>query len=181
MKKVIITLFVAFYAIATAFAQTTISSEHFIYEYKDKQGMVIVKPKDRVDTTLAKEEGLWKLDHQKLNWRDIRRSTFQELINQNIISSDRIKELANAKEKIRIEVHFDETGVISYVYFTYYKNNGTLLTDNELYQISQAYLGKVYSVEGAAEVWQYDKVPPRKLTIFRGEDSFYIPFEELVY
>ena len=91
MKKVIITLFVAFYAIATAFAQTTISSEHFIYEYKDKQGMVIVKPKDRVDTTLAKEEGLWKLDHQKLNWRDIRRSTFQELINQNIISSDRIK------------------------------------------------------------------------------------------
>ena len=103
------------------------------------------------------------------------------MIDKHIISRERMRELAEAKEEIAITLKFDETGIISYVYFVYNKKKGTLLTDDELYKISQAYLGKEYSVEGAVEVWQYDRGPIRRLTSFRGEDTFNIPFDELKF
>lgn len=179
MKKFLLLIVSMCCSINMAFSQVIFTSEHFIY--KQIKNNVLVKPVGMVDKTLSKEEGLWKLDYDKLNWFEVRRTAFQDMIDKHIISRERMRELAEAKEEIAITLKFDETGIISYVYFVYNKKKGTLLTDDELYKISQAYLGKVYSVEGAVEVWQYDRGPIRRLTSFRGEDTFNIPFDELKF
>ena len=152
-------------------------TEHFIYE-DISTNFIRIKPKGEINSVLSKGRAmLWVEKKAKAIYLEKILKPFQELINEGIFSSERMEELKQKGEKIRIELYFDETGVVSYVSFIIKKVNGTLLTDEELYQIHQKYRGLVFDLT-ETPFWKSEKGTP---TSFYSDESFRIPFKDLKY
>ena len=152
-------------------------TEHFIYE-DISTNFIRIKPKGEINSVLSKGRAmLWVEKKAKAIYLEKILKPFQELINEGIFSSERMEELKQKGEKIRIELYFDETGVVSYVSFIIKKVNGTLLTDEELYQIHQKYRGLVFDLS-ETPFWKSEKGTP---TSFYSDESFRIPFKDLKY
>lgn len=152
-------------------------TEHFIYE-DISTNFIRIKPKGEINSVLSKGRAmLWVEKKAKAIYLEKILKPFQELINEGIFSSERMEELKQKGEKIRIELYFDETGVVSYVSFIIKKVNGTLLTDEELYQIHQKYRGLVFDLT-ETPFWKSEKGTP---TSFYSDESFQIPFKDLKY
>ena len=152
-------------------------TEHFIYE-DISTNLICIKPKGEINSVLAKGRAmLWVEKKAKAIYLEKILKPFQELINEGIFSSERMEELKQKGEKIRIELYFDETGIVSYVSFIIKKGNDTLLTDEELYQIHQKYKTVVFDV-AETPFWKSEKGTP---TSFYSDESFQIPFKDLKY
>ena len=152
-------------------------TEHFIYE-DISTNFIRIKPKGEINSVLSKGRAmLWVEKKAKAIYLEKILKPFQELINEGIFSSERMEELKQKGEKIRIELYFDETGVVSYVSFIIKKVNGTLLSDEELYQIHQKYRGLVFDLS-ETPFWKSEKGTP---TSFYSDESFRIPFKDLKY
>ena len=175
MKKFTFTLMFIIASISCLFGQK--ETEHFIYE-DISTNLICIKPKGEINSVLAKGRAmLWVEEKAKSIYINEILKPFQELIDEGVFSSERIEELKQKGEKIRIELYFDETGVVSYVSFIIKKVNGTLLTDEELYQIHQKYRGLVFDLS-ETPFWKSEKGTP---TSFYSDESFRIPFKDLKY
>ena len=182
VMKRFITIFISVWGISMSlFSQTAL--EHFVLEDKGK-GIVSILPKGVENTLLAKGNGKVEYDYSKINWlQEIEVSVFQSLIDKGVFTAERMRELCNAEEGIFIYPYLDETGVVGYVRFTYRKEKGTLLTDEELYAIYQALMGKKYDMSGVT-VWEWDEVMgvgTKQLSSFYISPAFFIPFRWLKF
>ena len=181
MKRFIAVFISVFGFYISLFSQT--STEHFVFEDNGKDLMRML-PKGVENTLLAKGTGKVDLDYSKINWlQEIEVSVFQSLIDRGVFTAERMRELCNANERIFIWPYIDETGVVGYVRFTYRKEKGTLLTDEELYAIYQALMGKKYDMSGVT-VWEWDEVMgvrTKQLSSFYISPSFFIPFRWLKF
>lgn len=162
--------------ISTVFAQ--VETEHFVY-VPEKGGGTRINPKNETNSILSK--GQVVLDAGGYNgnipWHDDARvKPLQRLIDKGILSKQRMRELAG-KEPILIESYFDETGIVKYVHFWLPDGVKTLLTDEELYAICQAYKGALYDLSRA----KVDISVTGPKTVFYCSDFFQIPFEDLKY
>ena len=175
MKKKLFVLIVFVLSINTVFGQKETS--HFIYE-KQKSGLIIIKAKNENNSILSKGEAVLTHDLAfKIPWhKESRVKPFQELIDDGTFSKERLQKLRK-EDNIRIEVYFDETGVVSFVRFIVGANENTLLTDEELYKITQKYIGVKYDMSHA----RVYKSETGSKTIFYLSDYFYIPYEDLKY
>ena len=175
MKKFTFMLMFIIASISYLFGQT--ETEHFIYE-DIETNYFLIKPKGEINKVLDKGRAtLWVEDKAKSIYLKKILKPFQELIDEGVFSSERMRELKQKEEKITIELYFDETGVVSYVSFAIRKERGTLLTDEELYQIHQKYKTVVFDV-AETPVW---KSETGSKTSFYCEESFRIPFKDLKY
>lgn len=169
-------LFILFIALSNIlFAQT--ETEHFIFQ-PAKGGGTLITPKEKTNEILKKGEATldWLGYDKEIPWhKDVYVKPFQEMINQHIFSSTRMKELEK-NANIRICPYFDESGIIKYVEFWLPTNVTTSLTDKELYAIYQAYMGIKYDIS-------FCKAYNDKgiVTQFYCSDFFEIPFEDLKY
>ena len=176
MKKITLVFMFIIASINYLFGQT--ETEHFIYE-DVSTNFIRIKPKGEINSVLTKGYAtLWVEEKAMSIYLKKILKPFQELIDEGVFSSERMKELKQKDEKITIELYFDETGIVSYVSFVFCKEKGTLLTDEELYQIHQKYRKVVFDIA---------ETPFRKSenggtpTSFHSEESFWIPFEDLKY
>ncbi len=94
-----------------------IESKYFVYETTEGN-IVLIKPKNKVNTILSKGEALLGWRELPQWYRDIRVKPFQELIDEGKFSKERMTELKKAEEGICICLYFDETGIVSYVSFS---------------------------------------------------------------
>ena len=161
---------------------TQTEMEHFIY-VPERGGGVSINPKGKVNSVLQKGEvildfGDYKYKKGNIPWySDAEIKPFQKLIDKGVFSKQRMKELAAGKEPIHISLYFDETGIIKYVHFWLSDGEKTLLTDEELYAIYQAYDGLQYDLSHA-KVERSENVSK---TVFYCSAFFEIPFEDLKY
>ena len=152
-------------------------TEHFIYE-DIETNYFRIKPKGEINKVLAKGKAtLWVGDKALPTYKESILKPFQELIDEGVFSSERMRELKQKEEKLRIELYFDETGIVSYVSFVIRKERGTLLTDEELHQVHKKYMGVAFDMTGTP-VW---KSETGSKTSFYCEESFRIPFKDLKY
>lgn len=169
-------LFILFLALSNILSAQT-ETEHFIFQ-PAKGGGTEILPKNKTNEILKKGEAVlsW-LDYEgHLPWEEeVYIKPFQNMINQHIFSSQRMKELKESAN-IYICTYFDESGIIKYVRFWKPDNTSTSLTDKELYAIYQAYMGVKYDIS-------FCKAHNDKgiVTRFYCADFFEIPFENLKY
>ncbi len=136
-------------------------SQYFVYE-RPNNGYVIIKPKNEINRILEKGGALLELTSDtrtggalleltsdtRTSWGECSRvKPLQELVDDGILSKQRILELKK-EDKTIIEVFFDETGIVSYVYFWVIPGTKSLLTDQELYDIFKRYKGVKYDMTG---------------------------------
>lgn len=153
-------------------------ARYFKYE-KDKNGYTIITPKNEVNTVLKKgQASLYPTDseYKTLVHEDCRVKPFQELIDNGIFSSRRMRELAQ-EDQTRISVYYDEIGVVSYVYFYIPVDKQSLLTEKELCLISQKLKTVKYDLSGLA-VYRSES---GSKTAFYCKDFYSIPFKDLKY
>ena len=175
MKKFTLMFMFIILSINYLFGQT--ETEHFIYE-DISTNLVRIKPKGEVNSVLAKGRAmLWVEEKAKIIYINKILKPFQELIDEGVFSSERMEELKQKDEKIRIEMYFDETGIVSYVSFLIHKNEKTLLTDEELCQIQRKYKQVVFDLK-ETPVWRSQT---GSKTRFYSDESFRIPFKDLKY
>ncbi|RGN37220.1 hypothetical protein [Bacteroides oleiciplenus] len=175
MKNIIILFIVVISSITTALGQKT--TEHFVYEMQNS-GYTYITPKGEVNHVLTKGQAILENDFSyQLPWHDDARvKPFQELIDSGFFSKQRMHELEKS-DRTTIEVFFDETGTVSYIHFVIAPKEESLLTDNELYQISQKYKGIIYDMTHVSVV----KSETGSKTSFYAYDMFKIPFKDLKY
>lgn len=175
MKK--FTLILMFIIASISYLSGQTETEHFIREVIETN-YIRIKPKGEINSVLAKgRASLWVEKKAKSIYLKKILKPFQELINEGVFSSERMKELKQKEEKIEVELYFDETGIVSYVSFIIRKEKDTLLTDEELYQIHQKYRKVVFDV---AETPVNESETGSK-TSFYSDESFRIPFDDLKY
>ena len=175
MKARILAFMVAIAVAMGMYGQT--SSQHFNYE-KIKGGHTLILPKGEVNQVLTKggaileggNERFWKI------WREAQVKPFQELIDSGFFSSERMRQLAK-EDHTKIELTFDETGVVSYVSFFVGNGEKTILTDEELYRISQKYKTVVYDMTCTSVA----KSATGSKVRFYCQEFFGIPFKDLKY
>ena len=81
-------------------------TEHFIYE-DISTNFIRIKPKGEINSVLSKGRAmLWVEKKAKAIYLEKILKPFQELINEGIFSSERMEELKQKGEKIRIELYF---------------------------------------------------------------------------
>ncbi len=175
--RILFLLFVlVFTNVAYMFGQ--METEHFVYE-PSKGGGISIKPKGEINSILKKGEAILGLSGYNGNipWHDDARvKPFQKLIDEGLLSKQRMKELAG-KEPIQIISYFDETGIVKYVRFWLPDGEKTLLTDEELYAICQGLKGAHYDMSHA----EVEMSETGSKTIFYCSDFFDIPFKDLKY
>ena len=107
MKKITLMFMFIIASINYLFGQT--ETEHFIYE-DISTNYIRIKPKGEINSVLAKGYAtLWVEEKAKSTYIKYILKPFQELIDEGVFSSERMKELKQKDEKIRIELYFDET------------------------------------------------------------------------
>ncbi len=175
MKKILFVLIVFVLSANTALGQKETS--RFVYE-KRESGLVIIKSKNENNSILSKGRAIISHDIDfKIPWHEESRvKPFQELIDVGTFSKERLQKLKK-EDNTGIRVYFDETGVVSFVRFIVGANENTLLTDEELYKITQKYIGVKYDMSHA----RVYKSETGSKTIFYLSDYFYIPYEDLKY
>ena len=175
MKKFfLVIIFMLLNAFCFLFAQT--ETRYFIYE-PSKGGGISINPKGETNPILGKGEAVLELGgyNGHIPWHDDARvKPLQKLIDEGILSKQRMKELAG-KEPIQIISYFDETGIVKYVRFWLPDGAKSLLTDEELYAICQAYKGVLYDLSHA----EVERSETGSKTVFYCSDFFDIPFEDL--
>ncbi|WP_294608515.1 hypothetical protein [uncultured Bacteroides sp.] len=176
MKKNILMIVVILLSATTLMGQT--ESQHFVYEKHEKpnDGYMTMKPKNEINRILEKGGVLLELPSEtKTSWGEYSRvKPLQELVDEGVLSKQRILELKK-EDKTIINVFFDETGIVSYVYFWVIPGTKSLLTDQELYDIAQRYKGIKYDMTGA-KVIESEK---GSKTSFYCSDFFKLPYEDL--
>ena len=174
MKARILAFMVAIAVAMGMYGQT--SSQHFNYE-KIKGGHTLILPKNEVNQVLTKGGAILNGNEKARKvWHDVRVKPFQELIDSGFFSSERMKQLEK-EDHIKIEPTFDETGVISYVSFLVGNGEKTILTDEELYRISQKYKTVVYDMTCTSVA----KSATGSKVRFYCQEFFGIPFKDLKY
>lgn len=99
----------------------------------------------------------------------------QDLVDAGVFSKKRLQELA-AEDRTLVLVYFDETGLIQYVSFAIYKTDKVMLTDDEMYAISQKY-----------ETVKFDLSDVKVIKTNESSSQFYvnvifkIPYRDLKY
>ncbi len=163
--------------ISSMFGQT--ETEYFVYEKEGDYFKLLPKGKEYVGTYLSKTDV--RLEYHSVDWIvSARVNPFQELIDKGIFSKERMEELEKANDSLGIYVFFNETGIVSDVYFSMPIARRTLLTDEELYCIYQKYLGVLYDLTGVI-AWDENSLSPKERKTFLSLDYFKIPFEDLKY
>lgn len=153
-------------------------SLYFNYE-KTQYGSTIISPKNEVNTVLKKGQAvLYQLEPSYIIpvHEDCRVKPFQELIDNGAFSGKRMRELAR-EDQTTIFVNYDETGIVSYVYFFVPVGSKSLLTEKELCLISQKLKTVKYDLSQLAV---YRSETGSK-TVFYCEDLYPIPFKDLKY
>ena len=176
--RILFLLFVlVFTNVAYMFGQT--ESEQFLYEKDHEYFSISLKGKMQLDTLLRKSDV--RLEGHGVAWFvNARVKPFQELIDEGAFSKERMRELEKVNDPLGIYVFFNETGIISDVYFSMPVVKRSLLTDKELYCIYQKYLGKVYDLTNVV-AWDDNPLTPKKRKTFLSFDFFNIPFKDLKY
>ena len=175
------TLFLLFVLVFTnvAYMFGQMETEHFVYNKGDMNVTVSLKGKKHIDTLFPKMDV--RLEGQGVAWIvNARKKPFQELIDEGVFSKERMQELEKTDDSLNIYVFFDETGIISDVYFSMPIVRKSLLTEKELYCICQKYLGKVYDLTNVV-AWDDNSLTPKKRKTFLSFDLFNIPFKDLKY
>lgn len=147
-----------------------------LFSYEKAGTVTVIKPKKEVNRVLSKGMAIlyYSSYHEKPWYDDAIVKPFQELIDSGVFSAKRMRELEKG-DQTRIEVFFDETGIVSYVSFYYTEK--TLLTEKELYTICQKYKGVLYDLTYAGVL----KSETGSKTVFYCQETFTIPFEDLKY
>lgn len=100
--------------ISSMFGQT--ETEHFVFDKEGTYYKVFLKGKEYVDTYLLKIDV--RLEYHSVLWAvNARVNPFQELIDKGIFSKERMKELEKANDSLGIYVFFNETGIVSDIFF----------------------------------------------------------------
>ena len=116
-----------------------------------------------------------------------RAKPFQKLIDKGVFTKERMKELA-INDETWISPHFDETGVIKYLFFTTFDASNykkSLLTQQELLLIYEAYKGEKYDLSELSLIINSDKEEkqhiyrPGEIHEFYSFDNFKIPYADL--
>ena len=173
MKKNLLMIVVILLSATTLKGQT--ESQYFVYE-RPNNGYVIIKPKNEINRILEKGGALLELTSDtRTSWGECSRvKPLQELVDDGILSKQRILELKK-EDKTIIEVFFDETGIVSYVYFWVLPGTKSLLTDQELYEILQRYKGIKYDMTGVSVI----ESEKGSKASFYSSDAFELPYEDL--
>ena len=173
MKKNLLMIVVILLSATTLKGQT--ESQYFVYE-RPNNGYVIIKPKNEINRILEKGGALLELTSDtRTSWGECSRvKPLQGLVNDGIFSKQRILELKK-EDKTIIEVFFDETGIVSYVYFWVLPGTKSLLTDQELYEILQRYKGIKYDMTGVSVI----ESEKGSKASFYSSDAFELPYEDL--
>lgn len=153
-------------------------SQYFKYE-KTQYGSTIISPKNEVNTVLKKGQAvLYNPDPSYIStsFEDCRVKPFQELIDNGAFSGKRMRELVQ-EDQTYMMVYHDETGIVSYVSFFVGVGKKSLLTDKELYIISQKLKTVKYDL---SQIAVYRSETGSK-TVFYCQDLYLIPFKDLKY
>ena len=177
MKHFLLMLIFMVTNISSMFGQT--ETDHFVYDKDRDYFRVFLKEKEQVGTYLSKIN--IRMEYHNLVWVvNARVKPFQELIDEGTFSKERMKELEKANDSFGIYVFFNETGIVSDVYFTMPVARRSLLTDEELYCIYQKCLGVLYDLTNVV-VLDANSLTPKVMKSFLAYDFFKIPFEALKY
>lgn len=176
MKKYLVSLLSLITVVISLYGQN--DARCFKYE-KDQNGYTIITPKNEVNTVLKKgQASLYSTDsdYKSPVHEDCRVKPFQELIDNGAFSSRRMRELSR-EDQTRISVYYDETGIVSYIYFYIPVGKQSLLTEKELCLISEKLKTVKYDLSRLAV---YRSETGSK-TVFYCKDFYSIPFEDLKY
>lgn len=177
IKSFLVFMYVLVDVFGVLFAQT--KTEHFIYNKEGNYFRVFLKGKEHVGTFLSKVDV--RLEGQGVDWIvKARVEPFQALIDDGTFSKERMKELEEYDEPLGIYVFFNETGIVSDIYFLIPTKKSSLLTDKELYAIYQKYLGTVFDLSNVT-AWDDNSLTPKVRKNFLSLDYFHIPFKRLDY
>lgn len=149
----------------------------------DSEGNKTIEPKNEKNKVLEKKLGYldWNNCWENGTIPQIEKARiipFQELIDEGVFSSQRMKHLRQYANSFYIIPYMDETGIISYVSFFATPQCKDTLTDAELLAICNKYKGVRYDL---SKVYVIKRPGGGTKESFYSSDFFNIPFQSLKY
>lgn len=175
MKKIYFILFVTINAMSDLSAQT--ENKHFTRQITET-GSSYFLPVGETNEVVKKGEALLDVSLSvNVRWTEqCIVKPFQELIDAGVFSKQRMQELEDV-EKMNIELYFDETGIVEFVCFWLYKEERSLLTDDEMLAICNKYKGVKFDLSSINVL----KTTTGSKAQFYVPILFEIPFKDLEY